>query len=280
MEWSFRMEEEMKVSKTAYFVTLTYSPETIPFITTGKRCKKCTKSRNKTQCHKCRKKEPDGKFVHWKGTLNPYDLTTFFKRLRKNQEKGGITMEHLTNNIRPGDKIRYFAAGEYGELRGRPHYHAVIFNASRARIEESWNLGAVHIVKANQATINYLMKYLDKGLGKKQNWKRHPEYNTMSEGIGESYLDKHTDWHRRNIDILYVSNDKGIRIPMPRYYREQLFSDKDKKEQIKIVTERLEEKREEEIREDGLENYNNNQAMKRRFSEIRFQKKIKKRNVD
>ena len=39
------------------------------------------------------------------------DLTLFFKRLRKNT----------------GEKIRYYAAGEYGDLYGRPHYHACLF---------------------------------------------------------------------------------------------------------------------------------------------------------
>ena len=46
------------------------------------------------------------------GSLDPRDLQLFFKRLRK--------------ALYPV-KIRYFACGEYGEKKGRPHYHACVF---------------------------------------------------------------------------------------------------------------------------------------------------------
>lgn len=46
------------------------------------------------------------------GSLYPRDLELFFKRLRKNVGKRGL---------------RYFACGEYGEKRGRPHYHICLF---------------------------------------------------------------------------------------------------------------------------------------------------------
>lgn len=44
------------------------------------------------------------------GTLNKSDLQLFFRRFRK-----------------AGNRIRYFAAGEYGTKKGRPHYHAILF---------------------------------------------------------------------------------------------------------------------------------------------------------
>lgn len=45
-------------------------------------------------------------------SLRQSDLRNFWKRLR----------HHF-----PNETIRYFACGEYGELLGRPHYHACIF---------------------------------------------------------------------------------------------------------------------------------------------------------
>lgn len=45
------------------------------------------------------------------GELHKPDLQDFWKRLRKNT----------------GLKLRYFACGEYGEKKGRPHYHLLIF---------------------------------------------------------------------------------------------------------------------------------------------------------
>lgn len=50
------------------------------------------------------------------GSLNPYHLTTFLKRLRR-----------LVQRDTPGHRIEYFACGEYGDELGRPHYHANIF---------------------------------------------------------------------------------------------------------------------------------------------------------
>lgn len=47
------------------------------------------------------------------GSINKTVLQKFFKRLRKRH---------------PDKIIRYFACGEYGEKRTRPHYHALIFN--------------------------------------------------------------------------------------------------------------------------------------------------------
>lgn len=51
------------------------------------------------------------------GTLDPRDLELFFKRLRRCT----------------GVQFRYFAAGEYGEMRGRPHYHICLFGYSPPR---------------------------------------------------------------------------------------------------------------------------------------------------
>lgn len=45
------------------------------------------------------------------GSLDKRDLQLFWKQLRYRLDR----------------KIRYFAAGEYGTKKGRPHYHAIIF---------------------------------------------------------------------------------------------------------------------------------------------------------
>lgn len=244
------MEREMEVSKTAYFVTLTYAPETIPYNKYG---------------HK---------------TLCKDDLTKFFKRLRRNHERSGFVIENFTNNLRPTDKIRYYACGEYGEERDRPHYHAIIFNTSQKAIEKSWKLGQTHIVKANANTIGYVMKYLDKGAGKKKDWKRTPEFNTMSEGIGESYIEKNKRWHKLNLDILYVTTRKGIMIPMPRIYRLKIFTEDERIQQLLLVETKLEEIRQEQIKLLGETGYANKQSMLKKVDEINFRKKLKKRIID
>lgn len=64
--------------------------------------------------------EPEG------GFLLASDLQKFFKRLRK-RVYGSSGASFLFDSRFP---IRYFACGEYGSIRGRPHYHALIFNLS------------------------------------------------------------------------------------------------------------------------------------------------------
>lgn len=220
----------------------------------------------------------------WKQKQPDRSIQGFFKRLRINTErrnkKSVIEFENLYNNLKETDKIKFYAAGEYGEEKGRPHYHAIIFNASATNIIKSWSCGSVHCVRANESTISYVMKYLDKHYSNEKEWKRKPEFNTMSEGIGTNYIEKNKYWHKQNIDILYVTTMKGIKIPMPKYYREKLFTDDERTEQVKIVTGVLYEIKQERIREVGYDYYNQEQADLKKESQRRFIKKIKKRIVD
>jgi hypothetical protein len=54
----------------------------------------------------------DEKTIPNGGSLHYQDFVLFLKRLRKKY----------------GPKIRFYMCGEYGELLGRPHFHAIIFN--------------------------------------------------------------------------------------------------------------------------------------------------------
>lgn len=280
MEWSFRMMEEMKEAKTAYFVTLTYDNENVPINELGIKTLVQTRAKDlKLQAIEKGRKRITKKF---KRETPDRSLEGFFKRLRRNQERSKPTIEFITNNLLNTDKIKYYAAGEYGEKKGswRPHYHAIIFNASERNITKSWTLGGVHCVKATEATISYVMKYLDKRYDKKQNWMKNPEFNVMSEGIGKSYIDKNKSWHKRNIDILYVTTMKGIKIPMSKYYRHQIFTKDERDEQVILVTDTLNQLRFEEISEYGHEWFNTKQSKLKKETERRFKKKIKKRIVD
>jgi len=164
------MAEETRYSKTAYFVTLTYDKEHLPFV---------TEYYNK----KTKQVEPLKKY--YKKTLNPYDLDTFFKKLRHHHSKLckpikkhtklstkrfslGLTytLESHLKNLTYLDPIKYVACGEYGEnYTKRPHFHAIIFNASDKHITESWDKGYVYNVPitSNDAAA-YVMKYMDKKL--------------------------------------------------------------------------------------------------------------------
>lgn len=272
LEWGFRMEEEMNNSKTAYFVTLTYNPETVPYTNYG--IKTLLPHKDVTELVKIKGKKR-------RVRRQRDDLAKFWKRLRSNEERKTIpTWENLYNNLQPTDKIKYYAVGEYGEQFGRPHYHAIIFNASKVMIEKSWELGNVHIVPANKQTIAYLMKYLDKWLGKKQDWKKTAEYNTMSEGIGNAYIAKNKSWHKQNLDVLFVTNSQGFKIPMPKWYRLKIFNDQERLKQILIVEEALKDIKTDMIIEHGEEGYTDIMRETRMYDEHKFKRDTKKRIID
>ncbi len=57
------------------------------------------------------------------GDLHKSDLQDFLKRLRKNTQC----------------KLRYFAVGEYGDKKGRPHYHLLIFTNREFILKTRYN---------------------------------------------------------------------------------------------------------------------------------------------
>ncbi len=115
--------------------------------------------------------EPSG------GNLNPRHLQLFWKVLRKRLS---------------GRSIRYFAVGEYGDVKGRPHYHAAVFGMHQVEqdhIEAAWKRGFVQVCELNPATAQYLVGYTVKKLTHSDDFRlegRHPEFARMSNrpGIG------------------------------------------------------------------------------------------------
>lgn len=282
MEWGFRMQDELIHSKTAYFVTLTYNPENVPYNKYGQ--KTLIPTRQIDLEIKAQEEGRKRKTKTWKNNQVDRSLQGFVKRVRQNQKrifKNDITIESLTNGLGPTDKIKFYGCGEYGEERGRPHMHLIMFNTCRRAIELSWNLGGIDIRIATSGEIAYVMKYLDKQHGQEKVKMKEPEFSTMSEGIGENYIRKNKSWHKQNLDILFVTTSSGIRIPMPKWFREQIFSEDERKEQIILVTEKLEDAKVNLIKElGGQHEYTKYINEKKRETERRFKKKIKKRIID
>lgn len=135
--------------------------------------------------------------------LSRRELQLFFKRLRK------AVYPH---------KFRYFAVGEYGEKRRRPHYHVSLFGMSERSfvvdkdgeikpfatnvfnprtgnidtvaglVHDAWAKGRVDVKEFNEATAQYTCGYITKKLRDRKDgleW-NYPEFATMSlnPGIG------------------------------------------------------------------------------------------------
>ncbi len=131
------------------------------------------------------------------GSLKKADFQKFMKRLRK----------------RFGAGIRYYHCGEYGDVGGRPHHHACLFNFDfpdrvfwcerdgvRLYVSESlselWPFGFSTIgdvtFESSAYVARYVMKKITGDKAEEHYGGKLPEYTTMSRrpGIGKPWLDK------------------------------------------------------------------------------------------
>lgn len=163
-------------------------------------------------------------------TLRPNDITLWLKRLRK----------------RSKNKLKYFYVGEYGGKTQRPHYHMLLFNADIQDIEDTYNYGAVHYGAVSGASVGYCMKYMVKDglIPAHQNDDRLPEFARMSKGLGASYLSEEVvNYHRDPRALLerlsMVIDEKHV--AMPRYYKDKIYTDEDKRVIKHYAAQRLDE---------------------------------------
>lgn len=177
-------------------------------------------------------------------SLSIPDVQKFMKRLRHYQDS----------------KIKYYLCGEYGELKSRPHYHAIMFNLENiTAVNEAWNMGATHFGSVTNKSIAYTVKYLDKKRRKRRHSREDylDEFSLMSKGIGKSYLtSRMIKWHKENMFGFYYKN--GKKMPLPRYYRDRIFDDREK---LLLRLQYLEEQKKKEERDKVYLKYNYGDSM-------------------
>jgi hypothetical protein len=154
-----------------------------------------------------------------KGYMNlcKRDTELFFKRLRK-----------LNVN-----KLKYYIVGEYGGKSDRPHYHIILFNADIKTIQMAWQLGSVHYGQVSGASIGYTLKYMSKTskIPKHANDDRIPQFGRMSKGLGGNYLSNSmVQWHKADKNNrMYCNLQDGKKIGMPRYYKNKIYEEVERK---------------------------------------------------
>lgn len=133
-------------------------------------------------------------------------------------------------------------------------------------VAETWDHGTIDIAPANQDTIHYVTKYImkshrvdefknskidlptydpysetfsqpfqyieksivDMDTGELFEDDRIPQFSLMSKNLGKNYLTKQMiNYHKSNL-ISYVTNEGGFKQPLPRYYRDRIFTDFEK----------------------------------------------------
>lgn len=142
-------------------------------------------------------------------SVNKAEMQLWLKRLRKTS----------------GKKLRYYVCGEYGELKGRPHYHAIVFGLSSddiKDIERSWTKGFVTIGTVTSDSCLYVAKYIQKQYASDVNLiGRTRPFALMSKKIGLDWAIKNQDQITSNLEI----TQQGKKVTLPRYYTQKLGID-------------------------------------------------------
>lgn len=171
--WTHRLMLESFCHQKSAFVTLTYSDEKLPLVTSSRTSELVA-------------------------TLKPADLRGWLKRYRE--------------AIKPL-KVRFYGVGEYGDGSLRPHYHVILFGAGEcaryrtrravgtskpdperccefcSRIHKTWGHGLIDVGEFNLKTAGYVAEYTVKKMTAHGDGRldgRHPEFGRMSlrPGIG------------------------------------------------------------------------------------------------
>lgn len=241
--WSARLQHEFQMHdpEECWFLTLTYNNEALmeTFVDP------------KQQIDRLRiGADSLGEAVYY-SNLDARDMTLFWKRVRKNW---------------PDCHIMYYQAGEYGEERGRCHFHAIAFGLPldktklvyngtndlgditwrsteleklwHSTLDPSFNLGNVIVGKVTAQSCAYVARYTLKKA--KEMWEhdfsnRVRPFVRMSTkpAIGLSYIQAHPEIF--DVSQFYIpTRDGSFMCSHPRYYLKKLADvDPERCEQLK-----------------------------------------------
>lgn len=163
-------------------------------------------------------------------TLRKKDVQLFLKRLRK---KHGAVYFIDKRGVLQNRSIKYYCVGEYGTRYKRPHYHFILFSANIELIEDAWRcpdtgfpLGSFKLGDVNERSIGYTLKYLCKPRTKfAPGDDRSREFTLISKGVGLGYITPAIiQYHKRDLVNHSYLQDGNLKIAMPRYYRNRLYT--------------------------------------------------------
>lgn len=193
-EWRIRLHEEIKQHKFAYFITLTFAPDKLEYLS------------NKYEINEVNE-------------LATKAVRLFLERHRKIYKK---SIKH------------WFVTELGQEKTERIHIHGIIFvedAIDNKWLEQLWSYGQTDVGKfCNSQTINYLVKYITK-IDKLH--KDYTSKICCSAGLGKNYINEFTkNKHRYNgkdTKEFYTLPD-GKKLQLPVYYRNKLFTEKERED--------------------------------------------------
>lgn len=230
-QWSFRLMQQDKVSYSSQFITLTYDTKHVPLSRNG--------------------------FMQ----LSKRDVQLFFKSLRKRIHES--RSNHINGKGRKPLPVKYYAVGEYGGKTSRPHYHIILFNAPTEFLQPSWPNGTIHYGTLSGASVGYTLKYISKPgrIPAHKNDDRQPEFALMSKGLGANYLTRQMiAWHKKDLDKrMYVAMEEGKKASMPRYYKEKIYTEIERKK-LNMAMKKIHQEKEEQLHKGDIVKHWRDQA--------------------
>lgn len=215
--WANRMEMELPYHENAWFLTITYDNENVPYRYTWDTGTGEVLIENLSLCYD--------------------DIQKFWKNLRRNidyHKRGDST------------KLKYYAAGEYGGTTHRPHYHAIVYDLPILKEElkyykkkngivyynvdwlnKVWGKGYIVIAPAEWHGMAYTARYTTKKIYGKEGKEFYESLGIEKENcwmskkpaIGELYYYDHAEEIYKN-DKIQLKNGRVCK--PPRYF-DKLF---------------------------------------------------------
>lgn len=187
-EWKVRLSEEIRTNETGQFVTLTFSNESYAELA----------------------KEIKAEGYALDNEIATVAVRRFLERWRKKEKKS----------------VRHWLITELGSGGTENiHLHGIIFTKKPGQIAEAWKYGYVWVGDyVNEATINYVIKYVTKTDIKHKAYK--PKI-LCSPGIGRNYTerpDSKKNKFSEETDETYKTR-QGKKMALPIYYRNKLYNE-------------------------------------------------------
>lgn len=155
-------------------------------------------------------------------------LTYDDENLPENESVDKKELQRVIRQLRDQKEniVKYYAIGEYGEEKGRPHYHGIMFGLGRKDtelIENTWKKGIISVDSVTQYSIRYVTDYIHK-----ENWielydYRTPPFSLQSQGLGKRWALENKEHLIQNIGTTM----NGQKIGIPKYYQKILDIDRD-----------------------------------------------------
>lgn len=198
-DWTLRLGEEANQSEyPVLFITLTYANHSLPWTLDD---------------HPIIRKHYGEELDEV--TLLTRDVQLFNKLVRQN------------NKFHTPAQYRYYAAGEYGSLHGRPHYHLIVFNLHPKTVQNLhtyWKHGTIDVQLCNShdKVAQYVSGYIINAHAHAQRINKKP-FSIMSKRpyLGHTYVARMYDYHKKN-QIPYIDRIT-YKQRLPRIFKNKIF---------------------------------------------------------